>query len=182
MALFKAFSPDVEVNGETVQAIVSGMLHKGKAMEILRSKGIDDPGPGKWFKQQAWLDAFKIISESLGPATLFVIGQKIPENARFPPQIDTLEKALASIDVAYHMNHRGGDIGCYMTEVLTPMTIKVVCRNPYPCDFDRGIIEAMARRFKPAGTLVRIDHDSATCRSTGANECAYKVTKLKLNG
>ena len=31
---------------------------------------------------------------------------RIPANAKFPPQIKTIEDALGAIDMAYHMNHR----------------------------------------------------------------------------
>ena len=92
MGQFKAYSANVEVNGETVLSIVDGMgSMKTMAIGILEKNGIKEPKPGQWFKQQAWLDAFKQISDSVGPNTLSQIGQKIPENAQFPPVIDTIE-------------------------------------------------------------------------------------------
>ena len=178
MAQFKAFSPNVEVNGETVLSIVDGMgAMKTVAKKILDDAGIRDPKPGQWFKQQAWLDAFQKISESVGPNTLSLIGQKIPENAQFPPAIDTIEKGLSAIDVAYHMNHRGGEIGHYEYKAQGPSKAAMVCANPYPCDFDRGIITAMARRFAPKSESVRVVHDdSKPCRKHGDESCTYMVT------
>jgi len=44
---------------------------------------------------------------------LFAIGKAIPESAIFPPEIQGLEMGLSAIDIAYHMNHRGGEIGHY---------------------------------------------------------------------
>lgn len=178
MAQFKAFAPGVKVNGETVYAIVDGLgLFKAKALEILADKGIENPQPGQWYSQQAWLDAFKVISETIGANTLYNIGLKIPANAQFPPDIDNIEKALSAIDMAYHMNHRGGEIGTYGFEKTGPKSVKMVCKNPYPCDFDRGIIEAMAKRFKPAGSVVVVKHDdSAPCRKKGQEACTYLVT------
>jgi hypothetical protein len=35
-----------------------------------------------------------------------MIGKSIPENAQFPPEINSIEAGLQAIDVAYHMNHR----------------------------------------------------------------------------
>ena len=81
--------------------------------------------------------------------TLLMIGRQIPKNAKWPPDVDTLEKGLASIDVAYHLNHRGGEIGSYRFEKTSANTAKMVCRNPYPCDFDLGLIDAVAHKFKP---------------------------------
>lgn len=176
--LFKAISARVQVNGETVNSIVDGMgTFKVKALKILEENNIKDPKPGQWYTQQDWLNAFRVISETLGPNTLFGIGQKIPQNAKFPPQIDSIEKALASIDVAYHMNHRGGEIGTYAYRGVSEREARLVCTNPYPCDFDRGIIDSMAKRFKPKASVVTIvSHETGPCRKAGADSCIYKVT------
>jgi hypothetical protein len=171
-------TPNVEVNGETVYAIVDGMgIFKSLALEVLAENGIVDPRPGEWFSQQKWLDAFKIISEKLGTKTLFAIGLKIPENAIFPSDIKTIEQALQAIDVAYHMNHRNGDIGEYRFESNGPKSAKMICRNPYPCAFDRGIITAMVKRFKPQNSLsAAVTHDdTAPCRVNGDESCTYLV-------
>ena len=193
MAQFKAFVQGVEVNGETVYAIVDGMGNfKATALRILADNGIDQPQPGHWYSQQAWLDSFLAISKRIGPATLFVIGQKIPENAQFPPALDTIEKALQGIDVAYHMNHRlSGEvlfnpatgqmkegIGHYSFRSTAATKAEMLCNNPYPCEFDKGIIDAMVRRFKPAtSVLAEVVHDDkAPCRNKGADSCTYLVS------
>ncbi len=178
MAQYKAYSTNVEVNGETVLSVVNGMgAMKAMAKGILETKGIRDPKPGQWFKQQAWLDAFKQISSSVGPNTLSQIGQKIPENAQFPPSIDTVEKALNALDVAYHMNHRGGEIGHYSYKADGPDKGTLECANPYPCDFDRGLIVSLAKRFAPKGRIVKVTHDdSKPRRKKGDESCTYHVT------
>ena len=179
MAQFKAFASGVEVNGETVLSVVDGMgTFKASALRILAEHNIPNPQPGKWCPQQAWLDAFKEIAGKMGDTTLLAIGRKIPENAKWPPEIDALEKALASIDVAYHMNHRGGEIGYYQFEKTGDKSGKMICNNPYPCDFDRGIVDAVARKFKPQDVaLVNVKHDdSQPCRKKGADSCTYLIT------
>jgi hypothetical protein len=178
MALFKAYSPQVQVNGQTVLAIVHGCgAFKDRASAILAQCGLNDPKPGMWYTQQNWLDAFKVISDTIGPTTLLNIGRSIPENADWPPQVNSVETALASIDVAYHMNHRFGEIGHYTFTSTGPNSGKMVCDNPYPCDFDRGIVEAAARKFAKPGSLVKVIHDdSQPCRKKGQNSCTYLVT------
>ncbi|MDY6935046.1 MAG: hypothetical protein SVZ03_12600 [Spirochaetota bacterium] len=192
MAQFIAINKDVEVNGETVLSIVAGMgVMHDLALSILLKNGIDNPKQGEWYSQQNWLNAFKQILKEIGFNTLFSIGKKIPENANFPPEINSLETALKGIDVAYHMNHRlfgeqlfdpntgnmKEGIGHYNYKKIDETKAMMVCDNPYPCDFDRGIIEAMTKRFKPQGSIIiSVTHDdSAQCRKEGANSCTYIV-------
>ena len=178
MAQFKAFAPKVEVNGETVLSVVEGMgAFKEVGRKILAEHGLQNAQAGQWYPQQAWLDAFQAIATKVGAGTLTAIGKTIPENAKWPPQVDTLEKALASIDVAYHMNHRGGDIGSYKFESTGPKSGKMICRNPYPSEFDQGIISATARKFAPKGTLpmVKLD-ETAPTRKKGADACTFLIT------
>lgn len=179
MKTFQASSPSVEVNGETVYSIIDGMgAFKTKAITILAENGINDPKPGMWFKQQDWLNAFKTISEKVGALTLNTIGQKIPENAQFPPQITEIHGALASINQAYHMNHRNGSIGDYKYEKTGEKSATIVCTNPYPDEFDKGIITAIGRKFKPSGSFsVKVNIDlSKPQRSKGDDSTTYLVT------
>ena len=177
MAQFQAFAKGVEVNGQTVLAVVAGMERfEKKALQILEENGIKDPKSGAWYCQQSWLNVFKKISEDVGPYTLYCIGLKIPENAQFPPDIDSLEKALESIDVAYHMNHRGGEIGTYKFHKSSDGSMYFTCNNPYPCEFDRGIIEGIAKRFILEEDYLTVKHDdSAPCRDKNGNSCTYHI-------
>ncbi len=177
MKPFQASSPAVEVNGETVLAIVAGMsFATHRANRILAAHRIEDPQPGRWYRQQDWLEAFREIAEILGPNTLYQIGMKIPEQAKFPPAIDTVEKALGAINQAYQMNHRGGEIGSYEFHPTGAGAGRVVCRNPYPSDFDRGIIHAMASRFAANRLQVRVELDpSQPTRKNGGESCTFLV-------
>lgn len=67
-------------------------------------------------------------------------------------------------------------IGHYVFSKPGDREAKMVCQNPYPCDFDRGIIEGMARKFRPTGSTVQIAHnDAAPCRKKGAQSCEYII-------
>ncbi len=50
----------------------------------------------------------------------------------------------------------------------------MVCENPYPCAFDRGIIQAMAARFEPAAQVKHVDLGG--CRKKAAESCSYLVS------
>jgi hypothetical protein len=178
MAQFQAFSPQVKVNGQTVLSVIKGMgAFKESAAKILQRNGIPDPQPMGWYPQQAWLNAFREIAQTIGASTLHQIGLSIPGSAKFPPGVNTIEKALESLDVAYHLNHQGGEIGHYQFSKTGPKQVVMTCRNPYPCEFDRGIILAIARQFQSAGTVVRVQHDAAKpCRTKQGDSCTYLVS------
>jgi hypothetical protein len=194
---YHAFEPGIEVNGQTVNAIVDGFRFlKEFPSRILLEEGIGKPGaeglveidPEAWYSQESWLRAFERIGKTMGRPNLFAIGLRIPENAKFPPTITRIHEAIASIDVAYHMNHRKHGhvmydpasgtmlegIGHYGYEPVAGRAMIVSrCRNPYPCDFDRGILTAMAKRFEKAAHVTHVDGDP--CRERGDESCTYHV-------
>lgn len=192
MKQFVAADPAIEVNGSTVLSVVDGMgAVKNIALRILWENGIEAPKPDQWYSQQSWLDSFKELGKRVGPNTLFGIGLAIPDNAEFPPEIDNIDKALSAIDIAYHMNHRihgsplfnpatgqmNEGIGHYTYEKTSANSGHVTCDNPYPCEFDKGIVTAMARRFRPKGAKLIITHDDTKgCRKNGDISCTYNVT------
>ena len=177
MSVFKAYSNNVEVNGETVLSVVDGMGNmKSVALKILADAGMPNVEKGKWYKQQDWLNAFKLISEKVGKNSLKMIGKSIPENAKFPPQIQDIHSALSAIDIAYKMNHRNGEIGFYKYSKISDNEAEVHCKNPYPSEFDEGIIEAIAKKFSKAGQNpnVTLSTDKET-RRNGAESCTFII-------
>jgi hypothetical protein len=194
---FKPFEPGIEVNGQTVYTIVDGFgLFKRVASRVLESEGIgrmksdgdlviDRDG---WYSQEKWLRAFARIAAEAGSGALFAIGRQIPENAAFPPGVVDIHSALQAINVGYHMNHRKhgaimfnpqtgellAGIGYYGCQPQGEHTIIAECKNPYPCDFDRGILTSMARKFEPHAQVVH--DDSKPCRKTGGEACTYEIT------
>lgn len=177
MPVFKAYSNNVEVNGETMLSIVAGMgFMKSVALKILADAGIPNIEQGKWYKQQDWLNAFKSVSEKVGKNTLKKIGKSIPENAKFPNQIQDIHSALAAINVAYKMNHRNGEIGFYKYSKISENEAEIHCKNPYPSEFDEGIIEAIATKFSTAGQnpYVVLATNKET-RRNGAESCTFIV-------
>ncbi len=180
MAQYIAFSDNVEVNGQTILAFVNALPnYKDQMLITLKNHNLEDIQVERWYSQKSWLDAFKEIGEKYGVNTLFAIGKAIPENAKFPP-INDLKQALESIDIAYKMNHRGGDTGYYkLIEYYENVRFAVMeCKNPYPSSFDKGIIMTIARKFKPTNSiLVKVEIDeNFPSRLNGSDSCTYKVT------
>lgn len=176
MVQLKPVASGVEVNGQTVLSFVDGVpgSFEEKAQRILAENGIEEPESGDWYPQEAWLEAFEEVANSIGESTLNNIGQSIPENAEWPLGVDGVLDGIESIDLAYHQNHRGGDIGHYEAEQVDDSTVRVECTNPYPCTFDQGIIKAVGREF--SDEFVRVDEVGTDCRNDGGNKCVYEVS------
>ena len=170
---YLAIDKRVEVNGTTILSTIEGSAAKEFTKEQLKLVGLpSDPDPNGWYPQQKWLDVLKNIENKYGRLTLKMIGKKIPETAKFPPQINSIEAGLESIGMAYQMNHRGGEIGYYRYVKTGPREGYVEANNPYPCDFDLGIVDGMAKRFVASSS---VSHMMDGCRKNGGNSCRYKV-------
>lgn len=177
MAQFKSFDPKVEVSGQSILLLVEAMgIVKRMAANILAKYHITDITGKTWYSQQAYLDAFKEIYEKIGPKTIKTIGRQVPEKVIvWPPDIKTVEDALASIDKAYHRNNRGGEIGYYRFEKTGEHSGKMTCYNPFPCTFDEGLVEATVNKFLPPGKRVSLAHDEHGCRMKGGDACVYHL-------
>ena len=177
MSVFQSYAPGVQVNGESIMAVIEGMgAFQKRAFSILESHRINNPSPGNWYDLQSYLDAFKTISDELGTATLRAIGKKIPETAVLPPDLDTIEKALSLMDQAYHMNYQGGEIGHYAFESTGDRSGVMICSSPYPCSYDQGIIHGFMNRLKTNNQWPSLKHAPGGCRMEGAAACHYNVT------
>ena len=175
---FKLF-PSVAVKGLLAHGI--GAL-KGKDMVVDRQA---------WYPIEKWLAAFDAFATTVGPRALFQIGQQIPKYAD-PSQlahVTDIAAGIASIDVGYHMQHRKNGrlmfdpatgqtlpgIGTYASKAEPGQRrITAVCEDPYPCEFDRGLLLGFATKFEK---LARVAHDDRTpCRKDGARSCTYQIS------
>ncbi len=77
--------------------------------------------------------------------------------------------------MAYHLNHRGGEIGTYAYTQLTVRSGLMRCQNPFPCEFDQGILLGVARRHcPPDSALLQLPHrPGEPCRKHGKEVCEY---------
>ena len=192
------FEPGIELSGLIVGPIVDAFkLFPSVAIKRLRTHGIGTLKGNEmvvdrqaWYPIASWLAAFDDFATTVGPRALFQIGQQIPKYAD-PSQVahmTDIVAAIASVDVGYHMQHRKngrpmfdlatgqtlpgiGSYGC--TPEPAERRITSVCENPYPCEFDRGLLTGFATKFEK---LARVTHDErAGCRREGARSCTYQV-------
>lgn len=197
---FQPFESGIEVFGPSIDAILEGFtLFPTLALEKLARRGIGEicTGDGgkpeisidrnRWYSQANWLSAFEDIANAVGSQMMFKIGGQVPKHAPFPPTLTDIHTGIAGIDVAYHMNHRKygrvmfdpesgtmlEGIGHYRYERGGARRILVHCKNPYPCDFDRGLLQSMAVRFEGRA---EVNHDKGgPCRKRGEDACTYEI-------
>jgi hypothetical protein len=174
MAQFIAFDSHVEVSGQSMLITIEAM---GEAVHpMLMQFGFSQLEPSKWYPQQPYLDFFRdVASGDFQVLDLMNIGMKVPALAFWPSNIRTIADALFSIDAAYHMNHRYGEIGCYRATQTGDREIEIYCANPYPCDFDFGVIYGVAQVYLSESVIPQVDHLPGECRKNGGHACTYVV-------
>lgn len=181
--------PDLEVYSSTIftsfKATVEQVSQAEQAISARLGMQLHDH---TWYPAVTYLDLFMELERLLGFQTIFAIGKKTPEVALWPADITNIAEALASIDIAYHMNHRIGGrpafdpatgkmlegIGHYAFRLDGRRRAVMVCDNPYPSGFDFGIITGTARKFRPNAEVV-YDEKQPSRRNKGES-CTYIVT------
>ena len=177
-------SESVEVSGRVVRQVADGLRElptedSVRSREILARNGLDEPNPDDWYLLVELLDALEAIGATLGDETLTRLGAKIPEGVEWPSNVETASDGFETVDEAYRLNHRGGDIGYYEFHEVADRERRVTCANPYPCAFDKGIIEGTLRAFGEEFSytpMVFLHETSEQCRDDGGEQCTYRVS------
>lgn len=174
MAEYVAFEPGVEVRGITILSVTNSL--GDTSIPVMEKHGFYPLQEDGWYNQQAFLDMFREL-KSNNFLNLVAIGMSIPDFAMWPPEITSVHAALSSIDVAYHMNHRSGEIGSYHYTPTGDREGIMVCTNPYPSDFDYGLIYRTVQKFRDAdsATITVKRDDIVQNRKTGGDECVYHI-------
>lgn len=178
-----------DVRGQSIISMIGATgSYSGLVLKILAKCGIREVDVDEWYPVQPILDAYQHLILEVGQQTMLTVGKRIPENALWPPDIQDVEAALRSIDVAYHMNHRLDGvpmfdpltgrmlegIGHYRCERVGKRRIEVVCDTLYPSELDRGVILGCGRRFEP--TLDAVRDENRPTRLRGGSSCTFIVT------
>jgi len=178
MKEFEVTSDAIQVSGGVIDTFLTALgpyRTRGEKVVARNCKVAKvDTAEGSFYPLAGHLEALAEFQQQFGPDFMQNVGALIFEKAVFPPGIASAPQALAIVDTAYQMNHRNaeGRIGAYR---WTPQANGglMVCDNPYPCAFDRGILSGILRRFGVKGS---VRHESPeTCRHLGAETCSYLV-------
>lgn len=169
--------PGIEVRGDIAIILIKTLgAFRAMARDLLAERGISNPMPHRWYPLRSFLESIEEVREKVGPMTVFQIGRKIPELGFYPPGVDDLDEVLPALDIAYKSCHRGGDIGSYEFAFTGMKSGAMTCRTPYPCEFDRGLLESLSHRFEPESSFAHVRHDDdAPCRQRGGTSCTFLI-------
>ncbi|MFP8954699.1 4-vinyl reductase [Natrialbaceae archaeon A-arb3/5] len=139
----------------------------------LAAYGLEEIEDDEWYSLKIPLAMLYDMRDEYGGVRMRNMGRNVPEHVEFPPELTEVENALRGINQAYTQNHRGTDIGFYEFEQEGPTEGVMICENPYPCEFDKGLIKGVAKKF--ADSRVTVEEVGDQCRAEGGQRCEYRV-------
>lgn len=166
---------DATVSGGNILSMLAAMgPFRRRGEQILGEHGIQEVTPEDWYPLRPYVDSLLMIGEKMGPNTLFQIGRQIPNHVPLPPGIDTFEKVMASFGMAYDMNHRGVKQGVIPFTITDPRHGTITTGTPYPCDFDRGVIQGFFTKLLSTRPTVN-PVEGKPCKARGGETCTYEI-------
>jgi hypothetical protein len=163
------------VSGGNILSMLAAMgpfRKRGEA--ILAEHGISEVDVERWYPLRAYVASLRTISQKMGPNTLLQIGKQIPHHIPLPPGLDSFEKVASSFDPAFEMNHRGFPPHPISYEMTSDRSALITTGTPYPCEFDRGVIQGFFQTL--LGTRVTVTHDeNGGCKNEGSGTCTHLV-------
>lgn len=177
MTEFKVFDTNTEVHQNFLQVVSEALkILEYDPDRYFQKHGFNLDADIEWYDLQKCLDMLKDIQDSEGSECLVSAGNQCPDLAIWPPEIDSIEKAFDSMDMAYHMNHRNGEIGHYIVTHVADRHIRVKAENPWPSNFDFGMCWGLAKRFAPKDSKIQVIREPSPSRVNGDEYCTYDVT------
>lgn len=162
MNLYTSFSPEVQVDGRTVDGFLS-CINSEEVAPFLEKHGIEAVNVEEWYALEDLLEVLRDIDQNEGAMMRMVsIGLAAadavsdPRNAGAP-----LEAILERYDLLHQRLHRGGDVGSYEVEFVEPKHAVLLANLPYPRDLIYGMVYGVARRYAPEGSDFSVWYEDA---------------------
>jgi hypothetical protein len=162
-----------EVSALTVRAQMAGLgAYTQLGARLLAEMGLATVDDEAWIPTATSIDCMCQIRRTVGDKIMRQIGMEVPKHHHWPTAVSDVHSALASVDAAYQMAHRHGDVGVYAYTPTGDRSGEMLCRNPYLCPLDEGIITAVARWYGP---LAVVTHGPDECRDRGDLQCLFQI-------
>jgi hypothetical protein len=180
MAEFVSFDPESEVSGSNIQLVIKA--HRALGFDIaacLSKHKLNRVQPNDWVNLQTYLDCLKDIQQEFSYYysfySLIAIGTKVIDYAMGIPNPHKSDTNFEPLNNFYQLRHRGMDVGEYSQEFLSEKHLRVTARNPYPSDFDYGLVWGMARMRVSNGQVLRVIRAESPSRRKGDASCVYDL-------
>ncbi|ELZ06350.1 hypothetical protein C482_00970 [Natrialba chahannaoensis JCM 10990] len=175
---FEGALEDAEVIGRSPQSYVAAgesiSPFVGKQVtHKLAEYGLEEIEAEEWYSLAIPLAMLYDMRDEYGETRMRNMGQNVPQHVEFPPDLTEPENALRGINQAYTQNHRGSEIGTYEFQQEGDNEGVMICETPYPCEFDKGLIKGVAKKF--SDSYVTVEEIGDQCRSDGGQRCKYHV-------
>lgn len=110
--------------------------------------GLLNANPNGWYLLRDFKNIFLSVKESMGENVFVDIGKNVPTNCIFPEEINSFEKGILSLNIAYKTNHLFNIEGYYEVFFTERNELFVICNTPfYPYLFNLGIISGLGEKF-----------------------------------
>jgi hypothetical protein len=165
MIRYQASSPEAQIIGQLCLTFSAAITHE-EIKPILKEFGLDQIDPTHWYPQQTILDMLRAVATLPdGTQYLVAIGVKVVDYGDFPPELDTIEKALLALSNSYPRNHRNVPPGeGYEVNIVKPGSAHIKANVPYPDDLIYGAIWGFVRKLKAPGDSFRVQYLHNTTR------------------
>jgi len=180
MTQFASFSTENKVSGEWIRLFhKSSTFLNDKVKQSLKKNDILNASPEHWYSLQDYLNVFNEVSKTHSPSVLFKMGKNLFQCFQDSPEIQTIEEAVSAFNEKYQVAHKGTKVGYYKVIKFKKeqKEIQIECKNPYPCYWDRGILTALGKKYKPQES--RIFHvelnTSLPNRLAGSDKSIYTI-------
>jgi len=169
---------DLEVTGELVGAVAGGIEKFSADARTAARQAVEDADlapveSDEWYPLGAYVDAIEAIHDLVGDQAVHALGQRVTRAVTFADAVDDVPAALAALDEVYRAQHRGGDAGGYEFRQIGDEDGRIECHTPYPCAFDRGIVEGVAVAHADGFVCVT---EIGACQRDGSGRCTYDVS------
>jgi hypothetical protein len=160
---FKSSSPDSKANGQVLMPYYT-VLQGSKLEALIKVYHLDKLEPDAYYPQQTVCDMQAQMSKEMGlfNGELVNIGIKSIDSIGFPPEVKTVEDALAMLHQIYQAIHQNiPAVEGWIFKQLSPDLLKIYFNAPYEPFAAYGYIYAITNRFKPTGTqaVVRMEEE-----------------------
>lgn len=148
---FQASSPNSKANGQVLMPYL-GVLQGSKLERLIKEYHLDQLKSDTFYPQQTVCDMQRQMFQEMGlfSGELISIGIKSVETIGFPPEVKTVQDALAMLHQIYQMIHQNvpPEEGWIFKQV-SENTLKIYFNSPYEPFAAYGYIYAIVNRFKP---------------------------------